>query len=380
MNKGIIIAGVVVVTACAALVAPRMLKPKAVLEEAPVPVVQAQMPELGDIVLYRNLVGTVEPSDVVYIYPKAAGEITNVFIKAGDLVTEGQEICTIDTKQVDSARLSMEAAKTALDNANSNLARQQALYSAGDIAYAAYEQVQMQAKSAKIQYDQAKLNYDYQMEFSHITAPISGKVEQCDVEIHDNVAQQSMICVISGAGSKAITFSVTEKIVDQMNVGDSVIIEKNGKEYQGSITEISSMIDAATGLFKIKASVENGDALPTGSVVSLYVVSERASQVMCIPVDAIYYSGGDAYVYTYSGGVVRRLPVEVGIYDSVQAQILSGLDMTDQVITTWSSELVEGVEVKVVGEVDRDGLALEETGLEPGSEADFEQQEDAQAE
>ena len=140
------------------------------------------------------------------------------------------------------------------------------------------------------------------------------------------------------------------------------------------------MIDAATGLFKIKASVENGDALPTGSVVSLYVVSERASQVMCIPVDAIYYSGGDAYVYTYSGGVVRRLPVEVGIYDSVQAQILSGLDMTDQVITTWSSELVEGVEVKVVGEVDRDGLALEETGLEPGSEADFEQQEDAQAE
>ena len=125
MNKGIIIAGVVVVTACAALVAPRMLKPKAVLEEAPVPVVQAQMPELGDIVLYRNLVGTVEPSDVVYIYPKAAGEITNVFVKAGDLVTEGQEICTIDTKQVDSARLSMEAAKTALDNANSNLARQQ---------------------------------------------------------------------------------------------------------------------------------------------------------------------------------------------------------------------------------------------------------------
>mgnify|MGYP006981794574 FL=1 len=159
-----------------------------------------------------------------------------------------------------------------------------------------------------------------------------------------------------------------------------MIIEKNGKEYQGSITEISSMIDAATGLFKIKASVENGDALPTGSVVSLYVVSERASQVMCIPVDAIYYSGGDSYVYTYSGGVVRRLPVEVGIYDSVQAQILSGLDMTDQVITTWSSELVDGAEVKVVGEVDRDGSALEGTELEPGSEADFEQQEDAQAE
>lgn len=350
MNKGIIIAGVVVAAVGAAIVVPRLMKPEAVLEEAPVPVVEAQKPEPGDIVLYRNLVGTVEPSDVVYIYPKAAGEITNVFIKAGDVVTEGQAICTVDTKQVDSARLSMEAAKTALDNANSNLARQQALYAAGDIAYASFEQVQMQAKSAKIQYDQAKLNYDYQMEFSHITAPIGGKVEQCDVEVHDNVAQQSLICVISGEGSKAINFSVTEKIVDQMKVGDSVVIEKNGKEYQGSVTEISSMIDAATGLFKIKASVENGDALPTGSVVSLFVVSDRANQVMSIPVDAIYYSGGDAYVYTYDNGVVHYLPVEVGIYDSQRAEILSGIGMEDMVITTWSSELLEGAAVQLAGE------------------------------
>ena len=349
MNKGVIIAGVAVVAIGAAVIVPRALKPKAVLEEAPVPVVQAEKPQPGDIVLYRNLVGTVEPSDVVYIYPKAAGEITDVFVKAGDVVSEGQAICKIDTKQVDSARLSMEAAKTAMDNANTNLARQQALFAAGDIASAAYEQADMQAKSARIQYDQAKLNYDYQLEFSNITAPISGTVEQCDVEVHDNVAQQSMICVISGEGSKAITFSVTEKVVDQMQVGDRVTIEKNGKEYQGSVTEISSMIDAATGLFKIKASVENGDALPTGSAVSLFVVSDQVSQAMSIPVDAIYYSGGDAYVYTYDNGVVHHIPVEVGIYDSERAEILSGLTKEDQVITTWSSELLEGARVQLGG-------------------------------
>lgn len=350
MNKGVIIAGIVVVTLGAAVIVPRVLKPKAVLEEAPIPVVEAEVPKPGDIVLYRNLVGTVEPSDVVYIYPKAAGEILDVFVKAGDVVTEGQAICKIDTKQVDSARLSMEAARTAMDNANSNLSRQQALFAAGDIASAVYEQAEMQAKSARIQYDQAKLNYDYQMEFSNITASISGVVEQCDVEVHDNVAQQSLICVISGEGSKAITFSVTEKVVDQMQVGDRVTIEKNGKEYQGSVTEISSMIDAATGLFKIKASVEDGDALPTGSVVSLFVVSDRADQTMSIPVDAIYYTGGDAYVYTYDNGTVHHIPVEVGIYDSQRAQILSGIDGDDLVITTWSSELLEGAKVRLPGE------------------------------
>ncbi len=379
MNKGVMIAGVVVVAVGAAIIVPRVMKPKAVLEEAPVPVVEAERLEPGDIVLYRNLVGTVEPSDVVYIYPKAAGEITDVFVKAGDVVAEGQAICKIDTKQVDAARLSMEAAKTAMDNAENNFRRQQALFAAGDIASAAYEQAEVQAKSARIQYEQAKLNYDYQMEFSNITASIGGTVEQCDVEVHDNVAQQSLICVISGEGSKAITFSVTEKVVDQMQVGDRVTIEKNGKEYQGSVTEISSMIDASSGLFKIKASVENGDALPTGSAVSLFVVSDRADQAMSIPVDAVYYTGGDAYVYTYDNGTVHHIPVEVGIYDSERAEILSGIQSDDLVITTWSSELAEGAKVQLSGEVQTGG-GQAEPAEEDNEQAGNMQTENAQAE
>lgn len=349
MKKGIIIAGVVVVAA-AAVVLPRVLKPKSTETEAPIPVVEVQNPEPGTIELFRELVGTVEPSDVVYIYPKAAGEITDVFVKTGDIVEQGQELCTIDTKQVEAARLSMEAAKTALDNANSTLARQQALYAAGDVASATFEQVQTQARSAQIQYDQAKLNYEYQMEFSHVTASISGKLESFNVEVHDNVSSQVLIGVIAGEGSKAVSFSVPEKIAKNLQEGETISIEKNGSEYQGSITEVSSMIDDTTGLFKVKASVENGDALPTGSTVKLYVTSDKVEDVMTLPADAVYYSGGDAYVYTYDNGTVHRVAVEEGIYDSEKVQILSGLTMDDEVITTWSSELFEGSVVQRAGE------------------------------
>lgn len=368
MRKGVIIAGVVVV-ALAAVILPRALKPKAVLEEAPIPVVEVQNPKPGTIELYRNLVGTVEPSDVVYIYPKAAGEVTDVYVKAGDVVAEGQAICKIDTKQVEAARLSMEAAKTALDNINSTLERQRALYAAGDIAPATFESVETQAKSAQIQYEQAKLNYDYQVEFSNITAPISGKVEQYDIEVHDNVSQQTLICVISGEGSKAIHFSVTEKVVNQLEEGTPVTIEKNGVEYRGSITEVSSMIDSETGLFKIKASVDNADALPTGSAVSLSVISDKQENVMTIPVDAVYYSGGDAYVYTYDNGTVHRVKVDVGIYDSELIQILSGITDQDRVITTWSSELYEGSVVQEAGGASSQDGASEN---EPAESADAE--------
>lgn len=350
MKKSVIVTGVVIVAAAAFIILPKALRPKAVMEEEIIPVVEVQNPEPGNIELFRNLVGKVEPSDVVYIYPKVGGEVTDVYVKAGDIVKEDQPICKIDTKQVESARLSLESAEMARNDAQTNLARQQALFASGDISSAAFEQAQTGAKSAQIQYESAKLNYDNQVEYSNITAPIGGKVEICDIEVHDNVSQQNLISVISGEGSKAVSFSVPEKIVGQLSEGSAVTIEKNGMEYQGTITEISSMIDASTGLFKVKSSVENGDALATGSAVKLYVTSDKVDNVMTLPVDAVYYSGGDAFVYTYDNGTVHKVPVEVGIYDSEKVEILSGLTAGDQVITTWSSELFEGSKVQAAGE------------------------------
>ncbi len=347
MKKGILITGAAAALVAAIVVIPLVLRSRTTAEEAPLPVVEVQTLQTGSIKLYRNLVGSVEPSDVVYIYPKMAGEVMEVYVKAGDIVAEGQAICKIDTKQVETARLSMESARINMNDAQTNLERQSALFRAGDVSSVAFEQARSQAEAARISYDSAKINYDNQMEYSNITASIAGKVEICDIEVHDNVSQQNLICVISGEGSKSLSFSVPEKIVKQLKVGDIVTIEKNGMEYQGNITEISSMIDGATGLFKVKSSVDRGDALSTGSTVKLYVTSDRADQVMTLPVDAVYYSGGDAYVYTYDQGVVHYVPVEVGIYDSERIEILSGIGPEEQVITTWSSELFEGARVQI---------------------------------
>ncbi|MGL5435958.1 MAG: efflux RND transporter periplasmic adaptor subunit [Lachnospiraceae bacterium] len=349
MKKGVIIASVAAVTVVAAIVVLRNLKKDPAELAEQIPVVEAQTPEIGNIELYRNLVGKVEPSDVVYIYPKMAGEVTEIYVKAGDVVAQGQAICKIDTKQVESARLTLQSTEIGRSDAQTNLARQQALFAAGDISSAVYEQAQTAAKNAQIQYETAKLNYDNQIEYSNITATIAGKIEICDIEVHDNISSQNLICVISGEGSKAVSFSVPEKVVNQLHVGDLITLEKSGMEYEGSINEISSMIDASTGLFKIKASVEEGDALATGSTVKLYVTSDKVDNVMTLPVDAIYYSGGDAFLYTYDSGNVHVVPVEVGIYDSERIEILSGITIEDKVITTWTSELYEGSRVDLAG-------------------------------
>ena len=63
---------------------------------------------------------------------------------------------------------------------------------------------------------------------------------------------------------------------------------------------------------------------------------------MTLPVDTIYYEGGNSYVYTYEDGTIHKVPVEVGIYDSEKAEILSGIDGSTMVLTTWNSELYDG--------------------------------------
>lgn len=342
-----ILVGVVVVAAAAAIILPRFLKPKEVFDAAVPPTVTLETPEVKSIELTRGLIGNVEPSDMVTITPKMAGEVTELNIKPGDYVTEGQILCKIDTKQVDGAKITMNTASVNLQDARTNLARMEVLYQSGDISQQSYEQLVNSVKLAQLQYDGAKLAYETQLEYSTITAPISGVVESCGIELRQTVSQQNLICVISGEGSRAVSFSVTEAVVGNLKVGGSVKIEKSGTEYHGTITEVSTMIDAATGLFKVKAAIDQADALPTGSAVKLYVTSDKAINVLTIPVDAVYYENGNPFVYTYRDGAAHKTPVETGIYDSSIMEIKSGLTLEDKIITTWSSELYEGALVTV---------------------------------
>lgn len=339
---------VVVILAILAMVSFHLFRPKAEADTVVPPVVKVEQPEISTIELSTGLIGKVEPSDVVYIMPKAAGVVTQVLVKAGDTVEEGQPICTIDTKQVDSAKLNMEAASITLNDARNNLARMTVLYESGDISAQAFEQVQSGVRSAQIQYNGARLAYNTQMEFSHITAPIGGTVESVDIEVHDTVTQQNQLFVIAGKGSKAVSFSVTERIRANIQEGNQIRIEKNGEEYTGTVSQVNSMVDAATGLIKVKAFVEDADALATGSAVKLYVTSEKAEDIVTVPIDALYYSSGDAFVYTYVDGMVSQVSVETGISDADRIHIVSGVTPKDQVIVTWSPELREGARVNLL--------------------------------
>ena len=348
-----VLAGAAVLAAAAAvvfLVLPRFRKQERFAAPVSLPVVDTAEPATGNIRLTTSVIGTVEPSDVVYVYPKASGDVTAVNIKAGSVVTEGDVICQIDTRQVESAKNSLESARVNLKHAREELGRQQIVYNGGGLSEQAFAQYRNSVESAEIQVKQAELAYNTQLENAEIKAPITGVVELCSVELHDTVSQNTQICVISGQGNRVISFSTTERIRGYMKEGDALQAEKDGNSYRGVVDEVSTMAEASTGLYRVKARLTGNTELPTGSRVKLVITSQKVDNVMTIPVDAVFYENSEPYVYTYADGSVSRVDIETGIFDDKVIEVKKGLKGGEKVVKSWSSELYDGAKVRLPGE------------------------------
>lgn len=309
------------------------------------PTVDLQKPQKGDIVLYTDMTGTIQPLSRASVMPKMAGEVLEVYFKAGDQVEAGQALVKIHSDALETLRLQMESAAVQAENANRELARLQPLYAGGYTSQQSYEQAQDGAKSAALAYETAKTQYELQLSYTTVTAPISGVVETRNVEVHDQVSPSAPVCVISGGNQVQAEFGVTEKIMGHMQPGDTVTIQKNGTDYEGTVTEVGSMVNASTGLYDVKASIAQGSGLTSGARVKVTAVMDEARDVLTVPLDAVSYDNGEPFVYCYEEGTAKKVMIGTGIGDQESVEVTEGLTEDSQVITSWSNELADGQEV-----------------------------------
>ena len=363
MKKQIKIAiGAVVVLGFAGLVATRMMKPQEEIQTKGLPAVTLTTATEGSIEQTTSLMGTVEPSDTYYITPKVAGELVEIYVQNGQSVEAGAPIAKIDNqKQIDAAKSQLEAATASVQAASQQAAtaqdavnRMTPLYESGDISVQSYNQTANSAKAAASQVDaakaqaaSAKLNYESQVEFATVTAPAAGVVQNQNMTLHGMVSQSSQLCVITGTGAKVVKFNVTEDVLQNLTLGQTVTVEKNGSSYSGTVTKLTKLVDPQSGLFPVEATLSGADALSDGSSTKLSLVAAKADHTLLVPVDAVYYSGGNPYVYTYENGVVKRVFITTGISDDQNVEVTDGLDGTEQIVNSWTDDIYDGAEVRI---------------------------------
>lgn len=205
--------------------------------------------------------------------------------------------------------------------------------------------------SATTTLQQAQLGIDsarLQLNYTRVTAPVSGTILSKNVE-ELGIAQMGYpaYVIISDEGTLA-SFGVPESTYRMLSLGQEVRVERNGVVYDGSIVEIPLQVNPQTGLFTVKAALKGDtDQLIMGTSVKVTLAVQHTERALTIPIDCVYYEGGESYTYVLEGNIVRKVSIVTGLYDDVNMQILSGITEDMPIITTWSSDLRDGLEVKV---------------------------------
>ena len=387
MKKGVkIVIVLLILLGVAFLVGRRLLKPKEEVEITQLPLATGISVEKGDLFITESLVGTIEASEQYALASKVSGEVLEIYAENGAELKKGDKIARLDNqKQIDAAKYTLEQAEAQAKAASDARNRLASLQASGDISAQDFEAADAQAKAAEAQVKAAKLNYDTQVEFATITAPADGVLQNSILVKDAMIPQGTQIASLMGKGKQQLVFSVTEELMKNLSLGQEVKVEKGQEQYTGSITEISGVMNAQTGLFTVKANLENS-SLPEGSRVKLTVTKDSRTGVNLLPLSVIYYDNGSPYVYLLEkgegeNGTIKKQFIELGLQGEEKVEILSGLSEKDLVVSSWNNEMYDGAKVRLnsseteafsdekkTGEADSSTAAVTSTATETGKE------------
>lgn len=274
------------------------------------------------------------------------------------------------------AELTLEKAQAALETAKNNL--EITKKSLEDSKQNMEDGVKMAELNADMTQTQLQLQQlqDNLKDYS-VTTPISGTIEQCNVDPYDMVSSQTAVYVVSNKDLFTVSFSVAESALTYMHPGNRITLEKDGSTCAGTISEVSNMVDSKTGLYTVKATVENPPfEMRSGSTIKLYADTQKAENEIMIPIDCVYYDSGSPYVYVFKDNTAVKTMIETGISDAQYIQVKSGLTLSDELIVTWSASLFDGAEVYLPGTAPQED-AEESVPEEPVTESTAEDGGDA---
>lgn len=284
-------------------------------------------------------------------------------------VDNGGVLESLTDAKVDAAKAGYDQAQIAFDQVDSQLSqletqrdslKAQKETAEGTLDITQGETYNETVASLQAGLAQAQVGLDsaaYQQSLYTLTAPISGTVESVGLTKNGMASASSIAFTISNKNTMQVTFYVTEDVRDEFTAGQAVTVSRGSSTYGGTITEIGNAVDMQKGLFKVKATIYDMPDLASGVTASITTTCHSAKDVIVIPCDAVYYENGDAYVFVARDGTAVKTPVETGIYDDQNIAITSGLMEGQQVITTWSANLIDGCAITVPGQEEAEETA-----------------------
>jgi len=320
----------------------------------------------GDIGIYLNALGTVTPVYTDMVTSRVQGEITQVYYREGQMVRKGDPLIEIDPRPY----------QAALTQAEGQLAHDQAVLTEAKIDLERYKQALNRNAIAKQQYDDQEqvvlqdegtvkndegqlANAKVNLVYTHITAPIAGRVGLRLVDPGNIVQANSTTVLVVIAQLQPITviFSIAEdhlsQIQQQLLKGKKLTVdafdrEGNKKLASGTLLTLDNVIDPTTGTLKLKAIFDNRDnALFPSQFVNAKLLVDTQHDVTLVPTPAIQRNAQGAFVYVIKSDQTASMrTITPGTTDGLVTAV-QGVEPQEVVAVNGFDKLLDGAKVTI---------------------------------
>jgi multidrug efflux system membrane fusion protein len=303
----------------------------------------------GNIGVYLDSIGTVTPVYTASITSQAAGPVTAVHFREGQIVRKGDPLVDIDPRPYRATLLQaqgvLERDQGILAQAKMDLDRYRDAWSRNAIPKQTLydqEKIVMQDEGT-VKNDQGTVQYDQvQLSYTHITAPISGRIGLRLVD-PGNVVQATgttTLAVITQIEPITVIFTLAEDYLGQvqprMRQKATLPVDafdRSGLKQvaTGTLLTLDNQIDTTTGTVKARASFPNKDnALFPNEFVNTRLLVNTLQGATLIPTSAVQHNGTQAFVYVIQNNVAHLRSIQAGVTEGETIQV-TGINPGDVV-------------------------------------------------
>jgi len=274
-----------------------------------------------------DVVGTVASDVKVNLSARMPAYVKEVFVSAGSPVKKGQELVTLDDREIQEQ---VTAAEAQFKQAEAELNRTRQLFDNKATTEQALTAAQSMFTSARAQWERSKVMLTY----ARITSPMDGVVTERHVEPGDLANPGQLLLAIYDPANMQLEAPVPVRLLAKLPVGQEVevTLDRPATNFQGRVRQIVSEIDplSRTQLVKIHLEGTGADVLP-GTFGRLWVADD-ARQTIVIPASAVYSVGQIELVQIVKDGRAIRRAVRTGQKHGASVEVLSGLDAGDALL------------------------------------------------
>jgi len=313
-------------------------------EEPAIPVEVAPVTQGRIDAAYRGT-ATLEAENEATVMAKQGGVIEQVMVEEGDRVQAGQVLARLET---DKLRFELARAQADVDRLEQDFTRLKSVYQRNLVSREAYDKTQYDLAAAHAAADLATLA----LKEAQIRAPFDGVVSARFIKRGNLIQANTQAFRITQLDRLRAAIYVPERDIDKLKPEHDVKLTVDAypdQVFGGVVMLINPVVDASSGTVKVTVRIDaKQSTLRPGMFARAEILYDRHEQALLVPRDAVLVEDAAESVYRINDGRAQRQPIKVGYGDAEHFEVLDGLKLGDQVVTTGQSSLKDDAKVDVV--------------------------------